>query len=74
MKINTEILKYYASGVEKSGLSKGVFILERIGTQELISRLLPSPKCKIIDVGAGAGFYSFWLKGLGHSSGQEGIE
>jgi ubiquinone/menaquinone biosynthesis C-methylase UbiE len=66
MKTKPEILKYYASGVEKSRLSKGVFSLEKVRTQELVSRLLPSKKCKILDIGAGAGFYSFWLKGLGH--------
>jgi ubiquinone/menaquinone biosynthesis C-methylase UbiE len=66
MKTKPEILKYYASGVERNRLSKGVFSLEKIRTQELISRLLPTKKCMILDVGAGAGFYSFWLKGLGH--------
>lgn len=66
MKIQSEILNYYESGVEEKRLTQGVFNLERVRTQELIARLLPAPKCKILDIGAGAGFYSFWLKKLGH--------
>ena len=66
MKIDKEILGYYNSGIEFDRLQKDVFQLERERTKEIISRYLPQSKKKILDIGGGAGFYSFWLKGLGH--------
>ena len=67
MNIKKEILKYYESGVEKDRLSKGFFQLERARTQELILRYLKRAPLNILDVGGGAGFYSFWLSELGHN-------
>ena len=66
MKIDKEILGYYNSGIEFDRLQKDVFQLERERTKEIITRYLPQSKKKILDIGGGAGFYSFWLKGLGH--------
>jgi len=65
-KILSEISNYYSSGVEEKRLFQGEFQLERVRTQELILRFLNQRKSKILDVGGGAGFYSFWLKKLGH--------
>ncbi len=65
-KILSEISNYYNSGVEAKRLFQGEFQLERVRTQELIFRFLNQRKLKILDVGGGTGFYSFWLKKLGH--------
>lgn len=67
MPLKKEILKYYDTGVEKDRLSKGFFQLERARTQELIMRYLGRPPMDVLDVGGGAGFYSFWLSDLGHN-------
>lgn len=59
-----EILDYYASAIESTRLENDP--LEKIRTQEIISRYLSKQPLKILDVGGGAGVYSFWLKQLGH--------
>lgn len=59
-----EILHYYASAIESTRLEQAPF--EKIRTQEIISRHLADSRLKILDVGGGAGVYSFWLKQLGH--------
>lgn len=66
MKDIQEIIDYYNTGVERSRLDQGPFQVERIRTQELILRHLPQGINKIADIGAGTGFYSFWLNKLGH--------
>jgi ubiquinone/menaquinone biosynthesis C-methylase UbiE len=64
--INKDIIHHYDSGVELNRLSAGTSQLERVRTQEIISRYLPETPSRILDVGAGPGFYSFWLSDLGH--------
>jgi len=59
-----EILDYYASGVETSRLDKDP--LEKMRTQQIISRYLFKVPLKILDVGGGTGAYAYWLKQLGH--------
>jgi len=67
MKAEKQILKYYAKGGEKDRLYQGAFQLERIRSQEIIRRYLPKKKnLKILDIGGGCGFYSFWLRRFGH--------
>jgi len=64
--IRKEIIRYYDSGIESVRLQTDVFQLERIRTQEIILRHLKEKSLKILDIGGGSGFYSFWLSGLGH--------
>lgn len=68
MGMQKEIVKYYQKGIEKNRLSQGFFQLEKERTQELILRFIgrKRKRLKILDVGAGTGFYSFWLRDLGH--------
>ena len=40
--------------------------IERIRTQELMQRYLPSPPAVLLDVGGGAGVYAFWLADRGY--------
>jgi ubiquinone/menaquinone biosynthesis C-methylase UbiE len=63
-KIRREILEYYQHFSEASRLA-GVS-LEKIRTQELVSRFLEKQPMRILDVGGAAGVYSFWLSELGH--------
>jgi SAM-dependent methyltransferase len=63
--MNDEVVKYYSGYDEKSRLASE-FSLERIRSREIIGRLLESRPLRILDVGGGAGAYSFWLAGLGH--------
>lgn len=60
-----DIRKYYSSEIEKNRLELEFFQLEGIRTKEIISRYLDSDKKRIIDIGGGAGYYSFWLKEKG---------
>jgi ubiquinone/menaquinone biosynthesis C-methylase UbiE len=67
MKTDKKMLKYYSKGAERTRLYHGAFRLERVRSQEIIRRYLPKKKKpKILDIGGGCGFYSFWLKKLGH--------
>ena len=59
------IVQYYSKFDEKSRL-QDQHSLERIRTQEIISRYLNSNTLSILDIGGAAGIYSFWLTGLGH--------
>ena len=64
--INKEISEYYSSGMESQRLFEGEWQLERVRTQEIILRYLTVGSFRILDVGGGAGFYSFWLSAMGH--------
>src|SRR5690349_895626 len=61
------VLNYYALEFEKDRLEQEIFKLEGIRTKEIIERYLGKEKLNIIDIGGGAGFYSFWLHEKGHS-------
>jgi SAM-dependent methyltransferase len=62
-----KILEYYATGIEKNRLELDHFLLEGLRTKEIISKFLNKKSLDIIDIGGGAGFYSFWLTELGHN-------
>jgi ubiquinone/menaquinone biosynthesis C-methylase UbiE len=61
-----EVLAFYALGLEPGRLELDYFPLERARTQELIRRHIPKPPAVVLDVGGGAGAYSFWLTDLGY--------
>jgi ubiquinone/menaquinone biosynthesis C-methylase UbiE len=64
--INKDIVDHYDSGIELNRLNIGPSQLERVRTQEIVSRYLHKTPSRVLDVGAGSGFYSFWLSDLGH--------
>ncbi len=66
MPVKDEIITYYDSGIEAKRLQMDVFQLERVRTQEIISRYLGDKPQKILDCGGGTGYYSFWLREQDH--------
>jgi len=61
-----QIRPYYDRGLERGRLSAGAGLIERARTVEVLSRWLPPPPLRILDVGGGPGAYVPWLRGLGH--------
>jgi SAM-dependent methyltransferase len=61
-----EILAHYEAGIEAPRLASHAGILERARTRDLLSRHLPPPPARILDVGGGPGAYSVWLAGRGY--------
>jgi SAM-dependent methyltransferase len=61
-----EVLEYYEQFPEESRLSSGVFQLEFERTKDILSRVLPPPPARVIDVGGAAGTYSAWLADQGY--------
>ena len=64
--INREIQNHYELGVELHRLSEDFYSLEGIRTKEIIMRYLHKTPTKILDIGGGTGFYSFWLGDMKH--------
>jgi ubiquinone/menaquinone biosynthesis C-methylase UbiE len=63
---NSPVVAHYATGYEKDRLETGPGRLERIRTEEILARCLPSTPAEIVDVGGGPGVYSAWLAARGH--------
>lgn len=62
-----KVIDFYSSYNEKDRLIER-HNLERIRSQEIISRYLPlNTTMHILDIGGASGIYSFWLASLGHS-------
>lgn len=61
-----KIIEFYSHDIEKNRLETEEFKLEGLRTREIISRYLSGDKMGILDIGGGAGFYSFWLQAQGH--------
>ncbi|HTH55240.1 MAG TPA: class I SAM-dependent methyltransferase [Cyclobacteriaceae bacterium] len=61
-----KIKDYYAKDIEANRLDSEFFLLEGIRTKEIIERYLSKGNLQILDVGGGAGYYSFWLQSKGH--------
>ena len=61
-----DFLLHYESGIEARRLAQGAGILERARTVDLLSRHLPIPPARVLDVGGGPGVYAVWLAGLGY--------
>lgn len=62
-----EVVDHYRRYDESSRLSgDGFGILERLRTEQILDRILPSPPATIVDVGSGPGVYAVWLAEQGH--------
>jgi len=66
MGVDPDIEAYYNQGAERARLTEAPS-LELLRTQVLLSRFLPEPPARILDVGGAAGVYSAWLAGRGYS-------
>ncbi len=64
--VDPEVARYYTEAPEESRLAEGAAVLEAARTRELIQRFAPPPPAVVLDVGGGAGAYSFWLAELGY--------
>ena len=58
---NKEILDYYNKGNEKGRLNLGSNQLEKVRTLDILNRYIPKSANVVVDVGGGAGVYSFIL-------------
>lgn len=67
MPIAPEALAFYNEGRERGRLTAGHSQLERLRTEVLLSRSLPAPPARVLDVGGAAGVYASWLAGRGYS-------
>jgi ubiquinone/menaquinone biosynthesis C-methylase UbiE len=59
------IVDFYSQNNEQQRLFT-IHVLEKIRSQEIISRYLKNKKLKVLDIGGAAGVYSFWLSEQGH--------
>ncbi len=59
-----DIVEYYGSYDERSRLAR--HSLELLRSREILSRYLPKPPARILDIGGATGSYSFWLAELGY--------
>ena len=62
----SHILAHYATGYEAQRLLSGPGQLERVRTEELLTRYLPAPPAIVLDVGGGPGAYARWLATKGY--------
>src|SRR5438132_12526175 len=62
----SHILAHYATGYEAQRLLSGPGQLERVRTEELLTRYLPAPPARVLDVGGGPGAYARWLATKGY--------
>jgi ubiquinone/menaquinone biosynthesis C-methylase UbiE len=58
---SSKMQEHYAATQEAERLSAGVGELERVRTQDVISRHLPKAPARILDVGGAAGVHALWL-------------
>ncbi|HWC75055.1 MAG TPA: class I SAM-dependent methyltransferase [Gemmatimonadales bacterium] len=65
--LDAAVAKYYAHAPEEDRLRYGAALLEEARTKELIERHAPGPPAVVLDIGGGAGAYSFWLADLGYT-------
>jgi len=66
MSVPPEILAHYAEGLERPRLTAAPS-LELLRTQQLLTRVLPAPPARIVDVGGGPATYAGWLAGPGYA-------
>lgn len=63
--MSKEVIGFYSASDERTRLL-GEFSLERIRSQQIISKVVGASQLRVLDVGGAAGVYSFWLAQLGH--------
>jgi SAM-dependent methyltransferase len=61
-----ELLSHYGEGVEQPRVLGGTSRLEFARTQLILSRFLPRPPARILDIGGGPGAYAWWLTDQGY--------
>lgn len=61
-----EVVAYYERFAEESRLFTGSFRLEFERTKDIVSRVVPPPPARVVDIGGAAGAYSVWLAGMGY--------
>ncbi len=61
-----EMVAHYATGYEARRLFGGASEIERVRTQEIVTRYLPSPPAVVFDIGGGPGVYARWLARQGY--------
>ncbi len=61
-----EVAAYYASGNEADRLQSRTGRLDGERSRELLTRFLPPPPARILDVGGGPGGYALWLAQRGY--------
>jgi SAM-dependent methyltransferase len=64
--VDEDIRSYYELGLERDRLTQGYSRIEFERTKELLTRFLPPPPARVLDVGGGPGAYAAWLADLGH--------
>jgi len=62
-----DIRAFYEAYDEAARLGQGYFALEGARTRELLSRHLPPPPARVLDVGGAAGAYALWLAEQGYA-------
>lgn len=65
--VDPVIVAFYNEGRERDRLAAGPSQLERLRTHVLLSRFLPAPPARVLDVGGAAGAYASWLAGRGYA-------
>jgi SAM-dependent methyltransferase len=64
--VDPAINAFYDEGRERDRLAAGPSQLERLRTEALLSRFLPAPPARVLDVGGAAGVYATWLAARGY--------
>ena len=64
--VDEETRAYYESGAELGRLGQGYSRIELARTKDLITRHLPPPPARLLDVGGGPGVYAEWLVERGY--------
>lgn len=62
-----DVVAHYQQVREEDRLASGIGELERVRTRTILSRHLPPPPGRILDVGGGAGVHAVWLVGRGYA-------
>lgn len=63
---SSKMLEHYAKTQEVERLSVGVGELERVRTQDILTRYLRKAPARILDVGGAAGVHALWLAKCGY--------
>ena len=66
--LSEDVLAYYDRYAEEDRLSIDAFQLEFERTKQILTRVLPKPPARVLDVGGAAGAYSLWLASLGYET------